>query len=257
VLIRGALHVHSSLSHDGTLTIAELVRWYSSHGYQFIAMGEHSQDMDQAKLGALVEQSSGNSSSSFSVIPGIEFACKGGLHIVGIGMTSVFDVFEPAAVIQAIHEHNAYAILAHPDRYHWNCPLHVVREIDAVEIWNVGHDGKFLPSPQSLVGFPRLRRANPRLLAVAGHDFHKETGFYDVAIELDVSSLSAPSILQGLRLGQYIIRARLFSCNAHADLSWFQSARLRCLGWQIIRLREARDLFLRSSFAKVHHTPYH
>lgn len=257
MLIRGALHVHSSLSHDGTLTIAELAQWYRARGYGFIALAEHSQDMDQAKLRALAEQSSDNSSETFCVIPGLEFACRGGLHILGIGITSLLNVFEPAAVTHGIHQQNGYAVLAHPKRNNWKCPLHVVRMIDAAEIWNVAYDGKFLPSPQSLVGFPRLRQVNPRLFAVAGHDFHRQAGFYNVAIELDVSSLSAPSILQALRLGLYRIRARLFSCNAHADLSWLQRARSRCLGWQITKLREARDLFLRSSFAKVHYTPYH
>jgi predicted metal-dependent phosphoesterase TrpH len=258
MLIRGALHVHSSLSHDGTLTIAELAQWYRTRGYQFAALGEHSQDMDELKVRALVEQSSENSTSGFCVLPGIEFACKGGLHIVGIGLTSLFGVAEPAAVIQAIHQHHGYAVLAHPKRNGWKCPLHVVREIDAAEIWNVGYDGKFLPSPQSVVGFRRLRQVNPRLFAVAGHDFHRESGFYDVALEMDVPCLSAASILQNLRLGQYTIQARLFSCNAQADFSWFQSARLRWLGWQLDKFREARDLLLRwSSFAKVHHTPYH
>jgi predicted metal-dependent phosphoesterase TrpH len=257
VLIRGALHVHSSLSHDGTLSIAELAQWYRAHDYQFIALGEHSQDMDQVKLRALVEQSAENSSSGFCIVPGIEFACKGRVHILGIGITSLLDVFDAVAVTEAIHQLNGYAVLAHPKRNEWKCPPQLVRVVDAAEIWNVAYDGKLLPSPQSVIGFPRLRQINPRLFAVAGHDFHRRGGFYDVAIELDVSSLSAPSILEGLRLGRYRIRARLFSCTAEADFSWIQSALLRCLGWQIIKLREARDLFLRLPFAKVHHTPYH
>jgi predicted metal-dependent phosphoesterase TrpH len=258
MLIRGALHVHSSLSHDGTLPIAKLVQWYRAHGYQFAALGEHSQDMDEVKVRALVEQSNENSSTDFCLIPGIEFACKGGLHIVGVGVTSLVKDLDPVRVAQAIHGHGGYAVLAHPKRYNWKCPLHVVGAIDAAEIWNVAHDGKFLPSPQSVVGFRRLRQVNPRLLAIAGHDFHRQAGFYDVAIEMDVPGLSRQSILQNLRLGAYTIRARLFSCNAQANFSWFQSTRLRWLGWQIGKLREARDLLLQwSSFAKVHHTSHH
>lgn len=258
MLIRGALHVHSTLSHDGTLTITELVQWYHTHGYQFTALGEHSQDMDEEKLRALVAQCDQNSSSDFCVIPGIEFSCEGGLHILGIGSTSAIDVFEPVAVTRAIHQNDyAYAVLAHPGRHDWKCPLHVVREIDAAEIWNVAYDGKFLPSPRSVVGFPRLRQANPRLLAIAGHDFHRQTGFYDVAIEMDAPDLSRNSILQKLKLGQYTIRAPLFSCNARAHFSWLESTRLRWLGWQISKLREVRDfLLLRSSIAKVHDTSY-
>jgi predicted metal-dependent phosphoesterase TrpH len=39
--VRGALHVHSKLSHDGTLTISDLVQLYRRNGYQFLALGDH------------------------------------------------------------------------------------------------------------------------------------------------------------------------------------------------------------------------
>ena len=47
---KGALHIHSQLSHDGTLTIAELASWYRGKGYQFLAMGEHAEDLAAAFL---------------------------------------------------------------------------------------------------------------------------------------------------------------------------------------------------------------
>jgi hypothetical protein len=241
ILVRGALHVHSTLSHDGTLAIPELVTWYRKHGYRFIALGEHAQDMDDAKIGMLKQQSLENSSSEFCVIPGLEFACEGGLHIVGLGMTSLLDVLDPAAVIKAIHAHKGYAILAHPKRNGWNCPLHVSQLVDAAEIWNVGYDGKFLPSPQSLAGFPKLRHANPKLRAVAGQDFHRTSGFYDVGIEMEVSSLSPNTILRNLHDGRYTIRAPHFSCNSRAGFSKLESARLRVVSWQLGKLRQLRN----------------
>jgi hypothetical protein len=241
VLIRGALHVHSTLSHDGTLAIPELVSWYRKHGYQFIALGEHAQDMDEAKICILKQQSIDNSSPEFCVIPGLEFACTGGFHIVGLGMTSLLDALDPAAVIRSIHAHKGYAILAHPKRNNWNCPLHISQLIDAAEIWNVGYDGKFLPSPQSLAGFPKLRQANPQLRAVAGQDFHRASGFYDVGIEMKVSSLSSDSILCNLHKGWYTIRAPHFSCDARAGFSKLESARLRVVSWQLGKLRQVRN----------------
>jgi predicted metal-dependent phosphoesterase TrpH len=240
--VRGALHVHSTLSHDGTLTIPELVAWYRKYGYRFIALGEHAQDMDEDKIAILKQQSAEYSTSDFCVIPGLEFACKGGFHIVGLGMTSLLDVVEPAAVIQAIHARKGYAILAHPKRNGWSCPLHVSELIDAAEIWNVGYDGKFLPSPQSLAGFPKLRQANPKLLAVAGQDFHRVAGFYDVGIEMAVSSLSPESILRNLHHGRYTIRARHFSCDSKAAFSMLESARLRVASWQLGKLRQLRTV---------------
>jgi hypothetical protein len=241
LLIRGALHVHSTLSHDGTLAIPELVSWYRKYGYRFIALGEHAQDMDEAKIAILKQQSVENSSSEFCVIPGLEFACKGGLHIVGLGMTSLLDVLEPVGVIHAIHANKGCAVLAHPKRNGWICPLHISQVLDAAEIWNVGYDGKFLPSTQSLTGFLKLRQANPKLLAIAGHDFHRASGFYDVGIEMEVSSLSADSILRNLQQGRYNIRAPHFSCDSRANFSKLESARLRVVSWQLGKLRQLRN----------------
>ena len=244
---RGALHVHSNLSHDGTMTIAELAAWYRDRGYHFIAVGEHSQDMNEARVRELVDQSERASSDDFRVIPGIEFACKGGLHILGIGVTTLFSHFDPVVVTDAIHEHDGYAVVAHPTRKGTKVPPEVVHKADAAEIWNVGYDGRFLPSSQSLICFRNMRQLNPRLLAVAGHDFHRKGGFYDVAVEMDVGLLSAAAIVQNLRSGQYTIRARLFRCHADRDFTWFQSARLSFLSWQIGKLRGARDLLWRRS----------
>ncbi len=245
--IRGALHVHSSLSHDGTLTISELARWYRDHGYHFIALGEHSQDVDETKLRSLLEQSAESSTPGFCVIPGLEFPCRGGLHILGIGVTSLVRDLDPAEVIEAIHECDGYAVLAHPKRNGWKCPTEVIKNADAAEIWNVCYDGKFLPSPQSLIGFQRMRKVNPRLFAVAGHDFHRKTSFYDVAVEMDLAFLSPAMILENLRSGRFKLHARLFRCNAEADFTPFQSARLLLLSLQIGWLRAVRDLLLRRS----------
>src|ERR1700722_18160063 len=72
VRVKGALHIHSQLSHDGTMTIAELASWYRGKGYQFLAMGEHAEDLNEAKVQMLVDQSNQHSNEAFRVIPGIE-----------------------------------------------------------------------------------------------------------------------------------------------------------------------------------------
>ena len=53
---KGALHIHSQLSHDGALTIAELASWYRGKGYQFLAMGEHAEDLNDAKVQTLIDR---------------------------------------------------------------------------------------------------------------------------------------------------------------------------------------------------------
>src|SRR5262249_16598060 len=227
VHIRGALHVHSKLSRDGTMTIAELVRWYRQHGYQFLAMGEHPEDLDEAKVQALREQSIENSSAAFCVIPGIEYAGNSDIHIVGIGVVRLICAKDPVAVVGEIHEHGGLAVLAHPKRIGWECRADVLLAMDAVEIWNVGYDGKYLPSVKALSGFRRMQQTNPKLLAVASHDFHRTASFYDVAIEMDVASLSPDAILHNLQQGCYGIRSRFFRCDPEARMSRMKAASLR------------------------------
>jgi hypothetical protein len=247
VRIRGALHVHSKLSRDGTMTIAELAHWYRQNGYEFLAMGEHGEDLDEAKAQALREQSIENSTDAFCVIPGVEFAGNNDIHIVGIGVTRLIRAQNSVAVAREIHEQGGLAVLAHPKRIAWECPTEVLLAVDAVEIWNVGYDGKYLPSVKALGGFRRMRQINPKLLAVASHDFHRTASFYDVAIEMDVASLSLGVILRNLQQGCYWIQSRFFRCDPEARMSRVKAASLRLLSQQLSNIRKARTVLLRWS----------
>ncbi len=245
--IRGALHVHSKLSRDGTMTIEQLVHWYRRKGYQFLAMGEHEEDLDQAKVQALRQQSIENSNDAFCVIPGIEFAGNSGIHIVGIGVVGLIGKKGPVAVAAGIHEQGGFAILAHPKRIGWECPSEVLLAVDAAEIWNVGYDGKYVPSPKALGGFRRMQQINPELLAVASHDLHRTASFYDVAVEMDLEAPTPDAILRNLRQGRYAIRSRFFRADSQARLSRMEAFSLSLLSHPLANMRRARSFFLRSS----------
>ena len=229
------------------MTIKELMNWYRQHGYQFLAMGEHAEDLDEAKVQALQEQSAENSNDAFCVIPGIEFAGNNDIHIVGIGATRLIRAENPVAVAAKIHEQGGLAVLAHPKRIGWVCPAEVLLVLDAAEIWNVGYDGKYLPSVKALGGFRRMQQINPKLLAVASHDFHRTTSFYDVAIEMEVASLSRETILRNLQHGSYRIRSRFFRCDPEARISRMKAASLRLLSQQLSNIRKVRTVLLRRS----------
>jgi len=210
-------------------------------------MGEHAEDLDEAKVQALGEQSIENSNDAFCMIPGIEFAGNGDIHIVGIGVARLTCAKNPVAIAGEIHEQGGLAILAHPKRMGWECPAEVLLAVDAAEIWNVGYDGKYLPSAKALSGFRRMQQINPRLLAVAAHDFHRAASFYDVAIEMDVASLSPDAILRNLRQSRYGIRSRFFRCDPGARMSRMKAASLRLLSQQLSNIRKARTVLLRWS----------
>lgn len=242
--IKGALHVHSALSGDGTMTIRELASLYRQHGYQFIAITEHAEDLSEADVEILEKQSRENSGDRFCVIPGLEFSAGTELHILGLGVTQLFPQDDRLAVIEHIHARGGLAVLAHPRRIGWNCPAGIVRAIDAAEVWNVGYDGKFLPSAKALGGFAAMKEVNPGLLAVAGHDLHRRESFYDAAMEMDVPSLSAEAILENLRRGRYEIRSRFFRAGPGAEVSPARATCLRVVSEQLRHIRRARSLAL-------------
>jgi hypothetical protein len=244
VQIKGALHVHSALSGDGTMTIRELADLYRRHGYHFIAITEHAEDLDEADVETLRKRSRENSDEHFCVIPGLEFSASSELHILGLGVTRLFPQDDRLAVLEHIHAQGGVAVLAHPRRIGWNCPAEILRAIDATEIWNVGYDGKFLPSAKAFGGFAAMRQVNPKLLAMAGHDLHRRESFYDAAMEMNVSSLSAKEILENLRRGRYEIRSRFFRAGPDGQVSPAKAKCLRVVSEQLRHVRRARSLAL-------------
>lgn len=239
--IRGAVHVHSTLSRDGTMTIAKLARYFKQKGYQFLAMGEHAEDMTDAKVETLREQSAANSDDEFCVIPGIEFAVTRQIHIVGAGIVTLIPLENPVYVAERIREQNGFSILAHPRRLGWDCPADLLRAVDAVEIWNIGNDGKYLPSAKVLPAFARMRDVNPRLYAMASHDFHRRASFYDMAVETDTNALSTDSILQNLKRGSYVVRSLFFNCDSDGRVSPAGAALVRHVSAPLEKLRNARS----------------
>lgn len=243
--IRGALHVHSTLSRDGTMTIAELARYFKQKGYQFVAMGEHAEDLDSAKVQALREESAANSDDQFCVIPGIEFAVTRQIHIVGIRVVRLIHLENPVYVAEQMREQGGMSILAHPKRLGWDCPPDLLAALDAAEIWNVGYDGKYLPSAKALPAFERMHQINPQLLAIASHDFHRTASFYDVAIEMDAPAIAPDPILENLKRGGYRVRSAFFSCDSHGHASAAGSALVKHMSGPLEKMRKARSSFAR------------
>jgi predicted metal-dependent phosphoesterase TrpH len=229
MIARGALHVHTSLSHDGRWSVAEMADFFRRREYQFVCMTEHSQDMNRAKVAQMRRLCDEVSSPDFCVIPGIEYSCSSMLHIAGAGCDRPLEVSDPARVARSIRDAGGFAMLAHPRRIDWNCPSNVVAAVNAIEAWNIGYDGKFLPLPQSLELLDRARKVNGGLLAVAGLDIHAAEGFYPASIRLTVARVDRVSILAALAAGDYEIESPLWGLQARDALSRTGMAQLRVL----------------------------
>lgn len=241
--VRGAIHMHSSISHDGTLPVAGLAAWYRRKNYQFIAVTEHAEDLDDGKMQMLREQCDAHSDDRFRIIPGAEFSFRE-FHILGIGAVAAAAGMDARAAIKTIHRSGGMAVLAHPKRFGWAFPAEILQAVDAIEIWNVGYDGKYLPSVQAGAGYAAMKRIHPPLLAMAGHDLHRVESFYDVGLEMEVGTLSAGEILGNLRRGRYAIESRFFSAGPDGQISKPGAAFLRVLSGNLSALRRARTILL-------------
>lgn len=175
--VKGALHIHSTFSHDGTFSIAELAGRYSARGYQFIAIGEPPQDLNAAKVSKHRGKCAESFSFGFLIIPNIEFSSEGGLRIFGSAAKRATEEVDPVAVAREIHAQGGFAVLAHPSRNHWARDPELLAVLDAPEIWNVCYDGGFLPPFRApCASHQQMQKINPPLKVTAGHGFHRAPG---------------------------------------------------------------------------------
>jgi hypothetical protein len=219
MLIKGALHIHSLASNDGQLSLPRIAVLYRNRGFQFICIAEHCEDMTEHKIAMLRQKAESLSSRDFCIIGGIEYSCKDKLHIVGVGCERLLDTSNPVRLVRDIRAAGAFAVLAHPRRIRWNCSPDLGAVLNAVEVWNVRYDGKYLPSPRALDFFNRMKARNPKLLAAVGDDLHGVRGFYPLSIHMSVDSLDRESILRELVWGRYQISSSSFRASAVSRFS--------------------------------------
>ncbi len=241
--IKGAVHIHSTLSHDGKMPLADLRSFFLAKGYRFLGISEHAEDMNSEKVHRLVEECEKNSDARFCMIPGLEFICDGDVHVPGLGMKRLLDFTDPVRVINAIRGDGGFTILAHPVRMKWRLPEAALRAVNSAEIWNVGYDGKFLPNPEALRWFKKAKAINPDLLAVASLDFHKREAFNDVAIELEPAHMTPAAILDRLCAGRYRMRTPFFSAEPHGSVPGAKAAVIGFASRQLAGLRKLRTRF--------------
>jgi predicted metal-dependent phosphoesterase TrpH len=209
--LRGALHIHSSISYDGTMSVEELSFFFRKRRFDFLLLTEHSENVSNEVMNKLIDECKRFSSSEFLVIPGLEFGCRGDLHILGLGVRKVCESDDPLKVIGQIGQQGGIAVLAHPTKENYPLDGIWIQELDGVEIWNSAYDGKFLPQSKSINMFKKLAEQNPRLKPVAGIDMHREQDYYDVGLRIEGNNLNQDQVLRQLRKGNFTVESTFFN----------------------------------------------
>lgn len=198
---RGLIHIHTTYSYDGTLSLPDVVNLVKNKQYNFIILTEHAEDFDDKKMQTVVNECKEASDDAFLVIPGLEFNING-IHILGIGIEYYIHETEPAELIRKIHENNGLAILAHTVDYK-NIPYAKVKDVDLIEIWNPRYGERLAPSIASIKVLNEFRTMKKTYCATGGLDLHTIKDIVPLYQRVFSDRLTQRDILNSLKRGEY------------------------------------------------------
>lgn len=199
--LTGVIHLHSTHSYDGKLSLPELKTFLQERGIQFACMTEHTDYLDAAHAAAFVAECQELSDDSFSFVPGFEVPYKDA-HVLHIGTTEFISATATAAQLQLWRKVAPLVVLAHPVRNQFLVDEPLLTTIDGVEVWNQQYDGKILPRSKSVSLLTQLRQQK-KLIATGGLDFHRLEHFGCPLLTIDVPAFNTASIIDTLRTGAY------------------------------------------------------
>ncbi len=217
--LRGAPHVHSSVSYDGTMSIEEICSFFRRKKFDFVLIAEHSENISNGVMTKLIDECKRFSSSEFLIIPGLEFRCRDDLHILGFGVSKIFECDDPSKVIDHIRRQGGVAILAHPTKKNYALDRVWIEKLDGAEIWNLAYDGKFLPQAESIRMHRKLAEHNPGLKPFAGMDLHQKKDYYDIVLKIEGQNLSQNQILKNLKEGDFTLESMFFKIKPGIGIS--------------------------------------
>jgi PHP domain len=215
----GAVHVHSSYSHDGQDTLESLRDRAAAVGIRFVAMTDHAEDFDAARFDEYREACRAASDDRVRLIPGLEFRFAGhrGLHLLACGLEQWAQPATLEDFAATVADAARLTILAHPILTGYRVPRVVCDSIDAIEVWNASYNTRFLPDPRAMMLLHTVQRSRPAVVGVAGLDQHDASNDRRTRVVLtDPRDLSDP--LLAIREGRFTNVGRTMSFAANAEL---------------------------------------
>jgi hypothetical protein len=240
--LRGAIHVHTNLSHDGTLSLGQLVEFFKQHGYDFIAITEHSYDINQQSIDVLAKECERISSPELFIIPGIEFRCHDNIDILGYGVTQTCDSIDPATIIKHIQDCGGVAVFAHPTVRNYPIDKDWVQLLDGAEIWN-RQEGKYLPQIVTMKRFLKFKRWHPKILAFCGLDFHRKSSYFPFTTIVASQNNGRDSILTALKNGNFKAENPFFNLGSNGDINYIKRIFVYTCSALLNVIRDTREVF--------------
>jgi hypothetical protein len=207
---RGVVHVHSTFSCDGLLSLGEIARICRERGLAFAALSDHAEDLDEETVSALVRGCEEHSRDGFVLVPGVEHRFERGVHILALGQRQLARFQSPIDTFSALADEGCALVAAHCATGH-DLPPRLLEMLAAVEIWNVSRHTRFLPTTGCRAAYRQWAAAYPSLFAIGGLDMHvgNEWGC-EVALDR-ACELSPDAVLARIRAGEFITKGRFLS----------------------------------------------
>lgn len=223
----GVVHMHSTYSYDGTLSLSELKVLLQERGISWACMTEHTDELTPDAAAAFVAECRALSDESFVFVPGFEVPYQRA-HVLMIGCTEFYgQVATSGKELRAWAHAASLVVLAHPIRNHFIVDDVLLSVLAGVEIWNQQYDGKLAPRFRSVSMAEQLREQKP-LLVTGGLDLHRSEHFGSPQTTIELEVLCEEHILTALAKGAY--RFGSASITITAWQAWEPTVRQRILG---------------------------
>jgi len=221
----GALHLHSNYSHDAEWPLARCKEIFKREGYHFLAMTEHAEGLDSARIAEWLEECDRLSDPECLVIPGFEFSVGRNIHLLGFGVRKRLHGKSVEALIDQIHDAGGVAVWAHPVPAAMNLIYPAAEALDGMEIWNSRyHKGGRMPFRLMRL-LEKLRETRPDFHGFAGIDFHNGTQDRRLSVVVE-SPRSTAALLAALRAGRFTIQYGSLSIPSTGSLPFREQIKM-------------------------------
>ena len=224
---KGNLHSHTTRS-DGAATPEAVVDWYARHGYDFLAITDHDVIVETEDL----------QRDELLVLPGIEFAYRPDedpeffLDMLGINLKTLPEFLDPdgtgkvhypknlspQAIIDAVNDAGALAIMCHPYYYrNMTEPYLRYHSYLGIEAYNYVCDETCGRGYHEVYWDAALLRGR-KLMGFATDDSHAPD-FGHAWVEVKAKEKTVPAILEAIRSGSYYSTTgiRIYDVAQHGD----------------------------------------
>jgi hypothetical protein len=210
--MRGIIHVHTKeFSYDGKVSFEEIKEFCKKMGFGFVALTEHVESMNKAKMKKLVKKCKEMSDEKIIFIPGLEFLTTEGYEVLGLGVKKFLQKSTLEKTVKFIRKNKGVAILAHPCKYK-NFPKNL--DVDGIEILNFEYDG-FFPCPKSLKLFEELKEENKNVFGIFGLDIHRKIHFRNIFVETE----NKKNLIQNIKKSCFQNKTTILTLNPRNNLS--------------------------------------